>query len=199
MSVERLSTDVRRKQIARAALELIASQGLSALTMEGLARRVGLVPSAIYRHFENKDRLLDALLDLIREGLLANVAKARAHTGDALERLRALLGLQVRFIRENRGLPRIVFSEQVYVGSPERRAQVYGIIQAYLREVERIIEEGQRRGRVCGDIPAATLAVVFLGLVQPAAVLWHMSEGEFDVDRHAERAWRAFERMAVAR
>jgi AcrR family transcriptional regulator len=199
MSTERLSTNVRRKQIARAALELIAAQGFSALTMEVLARRVGLVPSAIYRHFENKDRLLDALLDTIREGLLGNVAKARVDTEDALERLRTLLGFHVLFIRENRGLPRIVFSEQVYMGSAGRRAQVYGIIQAYLREVERIIEDGQRRGRVCGDLPAATLAVVFLGLVQPAAVLWHMSDGEFDLDRHAERSWRAFERMAVAR
>jgi hypothetical protein len=30
---------------------------------------------------------------------------------------------------------------------------------------------------------------MFLGLIQPAALLWHLSEGEFDVTQHVEKAW----------
>jgi len=36
------------------------------------------------------------------------------------------------------------------------------------------------------------LSVMFLGLVQPAAILWHVSDGGFDVTRQADRAWRVF-------
>jgi hypothetical protein len=30
---------------------------------------------------------------------------------------------------------------------------------------------------------------MFLGLVQPPALLWHLSEGGFDVTQYVERAW----------
>jgi hypothetical protein len=33
---------------------------------------------------------------------------------------------------------------------------------------------------------------LFLGLIQPAGILWHMSEGRFDVTKHVEKAWRIF-------
>ncbi|MGD0654870.1 MAG: hypothetical protein ABSA16_11035 [Thermoguttaceae bacterium] len=45
MSEEKLDTQIRREQIAQAALELIASQGLRRLSVAAVARRVGLVPA----------------------------------------------------------------------------------------------------------------------------------------------------------
>jgi hypothetical protein len=36
------------------------------------------------------------------------------------------------------------------------------------------------------------VAVVFMGLFQPAAVLWHLSDGVFDVDEHLRKAWEVF-------
>ncbi len=34
-----------------------------------------------------------------------------------------------------------------------------------------------------------TVSVMFLGLIQPAALLWHLSEGGFDVTQHVDGAW----------
>ena len=36
---------------------------------------------------------------------------------------------------------------------------------------------------------------MFLGLIQPAIILWLMSNGAFDVVRHTERAWRLYREM----
>ncbi len=69
MSEEKLDTQIRREQIAQAALELVASQGLKRLSMAAVARRVGLVPSGIYRHFHSKTEILHAVLDRIRQRL----------------------------------------------------------------------------------------------------------------------------------
>jgi hypothetical protein len=35
-----------------------------------------------------------------------------------------------------------------------------------------------------------TAALLFLGLIQPAGVLWFLTDGEFDVTRHVQRAWK---------
>lgn len=192
MSIEKLKTEVRRDQIAQAALSLIASQGMSELKMAGLSRRVGVAPSAIYHHFKNKDEVIDAVLDLLEEKLLSNVRAVAEESLDPLARLKLLLTRHARLILDYHALPRILFSEEVYGGKPERKARLYGIIKRYLEAVASIVREGQEQNRIRPEFNAATLSVMFLGLVQPTAILWHLSEGTFDAAKHVERAWPIF-------
>ena len=110
MADQKLDTHIRQEQIAEAALELVASRGVGQLSIAAVARRVGLVPSGIYRHFKGKDEVLDAVLDLIRARLMANCEAVRGETADPVERLRRLLMRHVRFIRQGRAIPRIIFS-----------------------------------------------------------------------------------------
>lgn len=192
MASQRLGTQIRREQIAEAALRLVGDQGLKGLRLAALARRVGIVPSAIYRHFKGKEELLDAMVDLFQKKVIANVQTVRQESQDPLEQMRRLLMRHVELIRENQALPRIIFSEEVHHRSFSRRSKLLGIIRALLGEVESMVREGQRQGLVRTELDPSTLALVFLGLFQPAAVLWHLSQGEFDVTRHARRAWEVF-------
>ncbi len=189
MATAKLDTETRREQIADAALALLGSGGLAALSVSAVARRLGLVPSALYRHFRGKDRILDAVLDRIRDRLHDNLERSCAATDDALERLERLLDLHVALIRENRGIPRLVFSEATLGGSPERARRLFGIVESFVGGVAQIVRRGQEVGRVRADRDAETVAMAFLGIVQPAALLWHLSGGKFDVTRHGRRAW----------
>jgi AcrR family transcriptional regulator len=56
---------IRRDQILRAALDLADERGLEALTMRALAERLGAKAMSLYRHFRDKDDLLDGLVDLV--------------------------------------------------------------------------------------------------------------------------------------
>ena len=121
MAESKLDTQVRREQIAEAALSLVASQGVRRLSIAAIARRVGLVPSGIYRHFKNKGEVLDAVLDLVETRLHANVEAARAEAAGPLECLHGMLVRHVQFIREGRAVPRIIFSDEAFGDHP--RAQ----------------------------------------------------------------------------
>lgn len=189
MGTEKLDTEVRQEQLAQAALKLMTTLGLKGLSVARVARRVGLVPSAVYRHFESKDELLDAVLEMIRKRLDANVVQASQAATDALQVLRRLVMAHVRMIRENEGILSVVFSDDVQNGRPERKAQVHSIIQGYLKKVAQIVSRGQRQGHIRPDVDPGTVSMMFLGLIQPAALLWHLSEGEFDVTQHVEKAW----------
>jgi AcrR family transcriptional regulator len=189
---ERLDTRTRRDQIAQAALRIIASKGTRALSVAAVARQVGLVPSAIYRHFESKDRLLDATLEHLGDRLLSNVHLAAEETDDPLERLRRLLTRHLRLIRENQAIPRVIFSEAIYGDRPERKVRVHGIISRYIGHIAQFVLEGQRAGRIRADLDPRAAAVTFLGLILPAAILWHLSDGGFDAARQSERGWRIF-------
>lgn len=197
MATEKLATEVRQEQIARAAIELVAENGLGQLSVSAVARKIGLVPSALYRHFRCKEDVLDAAVRMILEKLQGNVQAVREETGDALEQLEGLLARHVRLIRENRGIPQIIFSQDFYADRPERRRELYDGIRGYLAEVAGILRRGQQDGRVRPDLQPDAAAVMFLGLIQPSAILWHMSDGEFDVTRQARRGWTLF-REAIA-
>jgi len=189
MSEEKLDTQIRREQIAQAALELVASQGLRRLSVAAVARRVGLVPSGIYRHFHSKTEILHAVLDLIRQRLMDNVQAACQEHSDPLECLHDVLMRHIRFIREGRAIPRIIFSDDFHGGHPELKEKVLDIFGQYSGQLADIVRRGQEQGTVRGDLDPATVAIMVFGIVIPAGILWHLTEGGFDVTRHAARAW----------
>jgi AcrR family transcriptional regulator len=196
---QKLDTEIRQEQIAEAALTIVARYGLRRLSIAQVARVVGVVPSALYRHFASKDAIIDTVMGLVRERLLENVRAVTDAAVDPFEQLRLLLKRHVQFIAENHALPRIIFSEQVYEGRPGRRRAMFRTIQAYLDKVADIVRKGQVEDRIRKDLDASTVAVMFLGLIQPAAILSHMSEGQFDVTSHTERAWEIFVEAIRAR
>ncbi len=199
MAEAKLDTLIRRKQIAEAALSLVADQGLRRLSVAAVARRVGLVPSGIYRHFKSKDDILAAVLDRIEERLLANVRAAHEETDDSLKQLRGVLMRHIRFIREGRAIPRMIFSDDVHAGNPKRRQRVFEIFQRYIGAVGEIVVVGQSQGRIRKDVDVQTVTMMLFGIIVPAGILWHLTEGGFDVTHHAERAWKFFSSAIAAK
>lgn len=52
-----------RTRILETASDLFVSSGPQAVTMRGLAARIGVTPMALYRHFQNRDELLAAVVE----------------------------------------------------------------------------------------------------------------------------------------
>ncbi|MBW2017868.1 MAG: TetR/AcrR family transcriptional regulator [Deltaproteobacteria bacterium] len=192
MGAQKMNTESRKEQIAQAALDLIGSHGLQALSIANVAERVGLVPSGIYRHFKSKDDLLSATLDLIGKRLLSNVESVRRETPDALERLRVLLMREIRLLLENQAIPHVIFSESIFTDSVDRKDRVRAVITGYFQEVEKIVREGQREGRLRADVDPLTVVLMFKGMVLPAIVLWKVTRGNVDLVRQAEAEWELF-------
>ncbi|MGE5283416.1 MAG: TetR/AcrR family transcriptional regulator [Actinomycetota bacterium] len=199
MAAEKRSREARREQIAEAALEVIARHGTRSLSVGAVARRIGIVPSAIYRHFHGKEEILSAAIERMGERLLENAARAAAGKGGAIQRLRMLLQDHVRAIREGYAGPRIVFAEGIDGGGVSHRMEVYHAIRRYLDRVAEIIRHGQQAGDLRGDLDVEATSVHFLGLIQPAATLWYLSAGKFDVTRYAEGSFAQFAEAITAR
>ena len=77
---------VSLEEIVTAAVALIDETGVDALTMRGLARSMGIGTMTLYRHVTDRQ----ALLDLIPDALLAEVAGAVSRERTGLSALRAV-------------------------------------------------------------------------------------------------------------
>lgn len=192
MANDKLSTDIRREQITEAALHLLGKKGARRLKIADIAGHVGVVPSAIYRHFKSKDALLSAVLETIRARLFSNVESVRQQSDSATERLHGLLMRHAALIREERGIPCLIFSDELGGQKKERRLRLYRIIGGYLDEVAALVREGQEQGEFRPDLQPGVASRFFLGMVQPAALLTHMSDGAFDAVAHAAECWPLF-------
>jgi AcrR family transcriptional regulator len=192
MALEKLDTEIRREQIVEAALSLIAAHGVRRLSMAALARRVGLVPSALYRHFGSKQEILRAAVQMIGQKARDNMKAVRELTPNSLERLQLLLTGIIKMIRELQAMPRIIFSEGMSTDHPEDKQQAYEMLQGVVKRIEDIIREGQDRGEIRADRDARSLAIMFWGMIPASVILWHISDGQFDVTRHAQKSWELF-------
>ena len=194
----RMDTATRKRQIAEAALAVVAEHGVGGMTVARVARLIGLVPSAIYRHFADRTAIVDAVMDLLRERSLANVTAARTLSDNPLAVLRLILMRQVGLVTELRSMPRILFSDEVYGGGPERRAAFRDTLLPFITEVAQLITEAQRAGMVRDAVVPMQAALHFMGLYVPLMVLSHTSEGLIDVMAYADANWRVFERGLCA-
>lgn len=71
-----------RQEILDAALELFSVQGYEATSISQLAEAVGIRKASLYSHFENKQAILDALLQTTLEGYSQHSIFAKAHWDD---------------------------------------------------------------------------------------------------------------------
>jgi AcrR family transcriptional regulator len=192
MSTAKKGTEIRREEISQAALSLVAGQGLRSLTVGKVARLVGLVPSAIYRHFKNKDEIIDAMLDLFEDRLKQNLEAVVTEKVDPLETLRRLLMRHLQLVMEYQVVPRILFSEEIFTGRPGFKDRLFGIFKGFLNGVTQVIRQGQANGMIRSDMPAESMSLMFVGLFQPSAIFWHLSHGQFDMVGQVSLAWQMF-------
>lgn len=109
----------RRRQIAEAALDLIASEGLTAFRTRAVAERVGLKDGSLFRHFESKQAIVLAAMDRLEEDLFSTVLTA---SEDPRERLAAFFRARATLLGGPRGIGQLVFSSQlVHAAGPEGR------------------------------------------------------------------------------
>ncbi|MDA3914134.1 TetR/AcrR family transcriptional regulator [Oleiagrimonas sp.] len=84
------------------ALELIAEQGVGALAVEALARRLGVTKGSFYWHFRNREALLHAALERWEEHDEAEVLAQIEPIRDPRERLRELFHRVAREVQSHR-------------------------------------------------------------------------------------------------
>ncbi len=91
---------------AQAALDLIAEQGVAAVAVEPLARRLGVTKGSFYWHFPSRDALLQAALERWESVEQESVFGSLEQVPDPRERLRALFQLVGHEVK-----PHVIYSE----------------------------------------------------------------------------------------
>jgi AcrR family transcriptional regulator len=195
----RKSGEERREEIVRAVLDLAAEQGVKQVTTQAIADRVGIAQPTVFRHFKTRDAILRAALEWIGKGLLTVVTPILAGRGPADARLRQLLALQLQFISQRKGLPRLLFSERLHLEDPELKAVVRRIMDTYTGKLRALLEDGVTEGSFRPDLDTEEAARLIVALVQGLVMRWSISDFEFPLEAQGDALWRFLEPALAAR
>lgn len=175
-----LPADERRAATVAAVVELAAEQNPGDITTAAIAQRMGVTQGALFRHFINKDAILEAVMNWVAERLLARVDQAAAaaeQAAGALAALEAMFMTHIDFIVEHPGVPRMLFGElQKPTDSlPKKMAQT--LLQQYGVRLRRLLAAGKERQELDATLDIDTASLMFIGSIQ-GLVMQSLLSGE---------------------
>lgn len=102
----------RRARLLAAARTTWGESGIAAVTVRGVCKTAGLTDRYFYEHFANREELLAAVADEVRDQLLATLVQAGVSSAGTPEnRLRAALQAFLEAVAGDRHIYRIVASD----------------------------------------------------------------------------------------
>ena len=177
----RLPHDVRRRQIADAALEVIARDGLGRFTTQAIAAEVGITDGTLFRHFASKEEIVLAALDRVEAELFDGFPPTDL---DPLVRLERFFKFRAALVGENPVIARLAFSEELPHAAGEAGAkQVESWKRRSLEFIVACVAEAASRGQLPPNLPVREVGLVVLGTLMALAKLGQLAGGHAAVDR----------------
>jgi len=168
----------RQTEIINASLEIIAESGIQSLTIKNISKKIGLVESAIYRHYESKTQILIAVLDSISEQPKSNEIKETESVFGILEKK---LGYHFRTFNEKPVLVSVVFAEDLFQNEPTLVEKTRLKVEKSISDLSALIQKGQQSGEIRSDINPETVSVMINGSIRMLVKQWKMAEYSFDL------------------
>lgn len=189
LRAKNLPADERRAVTVEAVVALAATQNPSEITTTAIAQHMQLTQGALFRHFVNKDAILQAVMEWVTGQLLARIDRAAEAAATPRAALQAVFMAHVGFVAAHPGVPRLILSELQRAGDTLPKRMVQTLISGYGERLQRLITQGQAQGELNAalDVPAAVM--LFIGTVQ-GLVMQLLITG--DAERMCADAQRVF-------
>lgn len=170
--------DERHARLVDAATDLWTEQGWTAVTMRAVCARAGLTDRYFYESFDDRDALLVAVWERVRDEIATLVLAAASGAEGPLEQLGSAIGAVVDHIRGAPARTRIALGEADGC-APLRRAR-----QRALRDfTDLLIELGRPHLRPGYEAQIRMTTLMAVGGFAELATSW--VEGTIDADRDA--------------
>lgn len=131
--------------ILTAAREIMREEGVAALSMHEIGRRVGLRTQSLYYYFPSKAAIYDALFMLGVQEFREQQGQLLQQSGDVWNKVRAAIETYMSFARQQPELWQLVFERPVpgFVPSEESLEASRAVLERGVRIISDAIESGE--------------------------------------------------------
>jgi AcrR family transcriptional regulator len=169
---ERRSAEIRER-LFRSALQLFAQKGFAETTVEDITEAADVGKGTFFNYFPSKDHILLAFSDM-QLGKLEEAVRGLSGSGQSVREF--LHSLVMRMTEEplrNPGMIRALL--QGFLSSTAVREVMTSKQERAHALHTRMVQIGQQRGEIRGDIPAAEIAYAFRQTILGTLLIWSVT------------------------
>ncbi len=185
----------RQKQIIEAAIDVIASAGIQGLTIKNLASAIGVTEPALYRHFRNKQEILESVLRYFAWESRRNLLSILKNQNSASEKIGAFLTYHLDTFTRKPALAAVIFSEDIFQNEKKLKKNVLNLMEQSQAMLLGIICEKGPQNDVRDDIEAKQIVIIILGALRFLVTRWHLSRQGFDLREEGNRLLESLQMM----
>jgi AcrR family transcriptional regulator len=175
----------RRQEIDAVAGELFHAQGYAATSVRDIARALDMQGASLYAHVTSKEDLLWSIVDRAATAFEAgaDTALAESASGDAVDKLAALVEAHVEVVTADPERASVFVTEWRHLSEP-RREKIARRRDDYEGRLRQLIVDGIALGAFRATDPA--LAATFLLTALNGIAMWFRADGRLSADRIAD-------------
>lgn len=174
---------IRAEEVLETALALFSSESYADVTVQDIARRVGVTHSLVYYYFESKEKLFHAAILHVLDQVMARYDEVTSQHDDPVDLLNDWFETNVKLADPLRSVVRIMF-EYSEAGGRRASPSVERVIQQFYgferQTIADCIRRGVELGRFACDDPERL--AVFVSRCIDGIFYGHMVRKDVDIE-----------------
>ena len=187
--MSRETTDIRQEQIKKAVLDIIADEGLQNISTRNLAKRIGLTEGAIFRHFPTKRDIIKGIMDDVANDLIGSLRNIVLKPEKAEDKLFKYLCQNVKYLKENRGITMLLFSEAAHLGDKELKEKLSQILYEQKQLIIKMVKDGISEGVWNKSVNAEDIAIIYMGIPITFNIEFVLNKNGLNADNFCKRMY----------
>lgn len=187
--MSRETTDTRQEQIKKAVLEIIAEEGLHNISTRNLAKRIGFSEGAIFRHFSTKRDIIKGIMDDVANDLIGSLRSIVISPVKSEEKLFKYLCRNMKYLKDNRGITILLFSEATHLGDKELKEKLRQILSEQKQFIIKMVKDGIAEGVWDKKVNPADVAILYMGIPITFNIELVLNKSELNVDNFCKKMY----------
>lgn len=192
--------ELTKERILEQSGKLFNTKGYKATSLSDITRATGLTKGAIYKHFQNKEKLEEDAFEEMSRLILGQLGDKIKVKKTAPEKLTAIF----RFYETNvtnpciqGGCPLLNTAVEADDTNPVLREKAVRFLQLIEKSLIRILENGKRFNQLRADLDSAQVASLILALLEGAIMMSRLKNNSEDMDHAITHLNKMIEDMEV--
>jgi AcrR family transcriptional regulator len=156
----------RQQELLNAAVNIVAKEGFSRLTIRKVAAAVGVTEPAVYRHFPHKLALLTAILEDLQSAVIPHFQKLAVADGTPEQLVSGFIDGLFSELTNKPAFAPLVFSEEAFHSEPQLRPMLLSMMRENLAILGSSFARLQSRGLFRKDIGHEKMALITMGTIR---------------------------------
>ena len=156
-----------KRKIFETSMKLFAEKGYDATSIEEITATVGVAKGTLYYHFSSKEEIFNFLVEEGIKLLQNSIDIKTAKIENYIDKIKAIVLIQIKVVMRYEDIITILVGQ--FLGKEERNIKCKKHIFEYIKTIEKIVEEGIKRGQIKEGNPKVIASEIY-GIICSALV-----------------------------